>query len=108
MGVQRVLALVGNAIAEYVGLQIGAGAASAGQLVALNAAGAVDVTMLPSMPLDVGADNDMATNGVFGIGPGVVASTDLGLASTTVLAVSDLGLASQPVTTTIDLGLASA
>ena len=55
-----------------------------------------------------GTDNNAATYGVFGIGLGVVASTDLGLMSSPITQVSDLGLMSSPVTTTIDLGLFSA
>ena len=55
-----------------------------------------------------GTDNNAATYGVFGIGLGVVASTDLGLMSSPITQVSDLGLMSSSVTTTIDLGLFSA
>ena len=45
--VQRVLALAGNTIAEYVGVIVG-GAANAFQLVALNASGQLDLTMMPT------------------------------------------------------------
>ncbi len=45
---QRVLALIGGTVKEYVALIASAGAASSGQLVALNANGLVDTTMLPA------------------------------------------------------------
>lgn len=69
---------------------------------------AVTPTSVPPGQVNAGTDNNAATNGVFGLGLGVVAATDLGLMSDPVAQVSDLGLMSAPVTVTIDLGLMSA
>ena len=48
MASQRLLAIVGGKMSEYAALQASSGAASAGAIPALNAAGSIDVTMLPS------------------------------------------------------------
>lgn len=48
MSVQRFLALIAGKLSELVPATSSAGAGSAGQIVALNAAGAVDITMMPS------------------------------------------------------------
>ena len=48
MAIQRLLAIVSGKMSEYVALQASAGASSAGAIPALNAAGSIDVTMLPS------------------------------------------------------------
>ena len=48
MAIQRLLALIGGRQAEYVPIAVGAGAASAGQVLAANAAGQIDQTFMPS------------------------------------------------------------
>lgn len=48
MPIQRVLAIVAGKVQEYVARDTSTGAANAGSLVALNSAGAVDQTMLPT------------------------------------------------------------
>ena len=58
MATQSFLQLVAGKFARVFPIQVSAGAASAGQIPALNAAGAVDVTMLPS---GVGPDTSVAT-----------------------------------------------
>lgn len=45
---QRLLSLVAGKFTEYVAVITSGGASSSGQIVALNAAGAVDITMMPS------------------------------------------------------------
>ena len=56
--VQRILALVTGKITEYIPLTASAGAASAGQVIATNSAGTLDVTLLPS---GVGPDTQSLT-----------------------------------------------
>jgi hypothetical protein len=53
MATQRVLAIIGGKVMEYIAAITSSGVASSGQLVALNAAGQVDLTM---MPTGIGAD----------------------------------------------------
>lgn len=48
MSVQRFLALISGKISEVVPLTVSAGAGSSGSLVALNGAGAVDISMMPA------------------------------------------------------------
>lgn len=50
MAGNKYIRLQSGAFVEDTGLQSSAGAGSAGELVALNSAGAVDITMLPSSP----------------------------------------------------------
>ena len=58
MATQRFLALVSGRVSEVVATILSLGAASAGQLVALNAAGTIDVTILPT---GVGPDTQVLT-----------------------------------------------
>jgi hypothetical protein len=53
MAIQRVLALIAGKIQEYIPITTSAGAGSAGAIPALDAAGKLDITMMPN---GVGAD----------------------------------------------------
>ena len=48
MALQKLLALASGKIAEYSPLQVSAGAGSAGAIPALNSAGQIDLTMMPT------------------------------------------------------------
>jgi hypothetical protein len=80
MSVARFIALIAGKLAEVVPATSSAGATSAGQIVALNASGLVDPTMLPTPTFSTLTDGAEVTCDV---GSAALANATLTLASTT-------------------------